>query len=132
MLKLITSLFFISSVAVAANQPEVGVYSAVDLESGTIQATITIRADQTLNFGVVTPDFTMPEPGCEGNFAVNDQSILSVALTCPIEALPNVNVNIDLTNATPEAVRSEQGALVAVVLDVVGPEAISFVLKKIK
>jgi len=110
---------------------EMGLYSAVDVNTGTIHAKLTFQADGTVNFKVQTPDFQMPEPGCDGTYEVVDNK-LSATLKCPVETLPEVSVNIDITYVTAQALRSQVGALVAVVIDAFGEEPTMFRLKIIE
>ena len=110
---------------------EPGLYTAVDAESGTVNAQLIIRADGTLNFKVATSDFEMPEPGCEGTYAVSGESFTS-QLTCPIAILPEVSVQIDITNVNPQSIRSATGALVPVVIDALGSDATMFSLKLVE
>lgn len=128
----IAALVFVGQMAFAATNIQPGTYEATDVDSGTILATILVRPDQTLNFTVKTPDFTMPEPGCEGKYTINAEQLLSADLVCPIDFLPNVHVDIDLTNVNDQNIATEPGAQVGVVLDIVGPEPIAFYLRKIK
>ena len=123
------SLSFGSAFAVPSNKSvEAGLYNAIDVETGTISAQLTIKANGTLNFKVNTPDFEMPEPGCDGTYAVSGNSFTS-NLTCPIAILPEVSVNIDITAVTPQSVRTAEGALVPVVIDALGSDATLFRLK---
>ena len=107
---------------------EAGLYNAIDVETGTIKAQLVINPNGTLNFKVNTPDFEMPDPGCDGTYSVNGNSFTS-NLTCPIAILPEVSVNIDITAVTPQSVRSAEGALVPVVIDALGTDATMFRLK---
>ena len=131
-MKLFLASLLLSTVAFAAPKVvEPGTYSAVDVETKTIVATLEIRADNTLNFKVSAPDFTMPEPGCEGKWAVQENTFAS-DLACPLDFLSQVSVQIDITNVTPEAVRSAEGVNVEVVIDALGADAFLFNLKKVK
>lgn len=130
MKSLLIALLF-ASVSASAVTVEPGFYTATDVESGDIQATMDIRADKTLTFKVKTPDFTMPEPGCEGKYDVQENSFLS-DLKCPLDFLSEVSVTIDISTVTPESVRSDEGALVKVVIDALGSDATEFRLKKVE
>lgn len=131
-MKLFLASLLLSTVAFAAPKVvEPGTYSAVDVETKTIVATLEIRANQTLNFKVSAPDFTMPEPGCEGIWTVEESTFAS-DLECPLDFLSQVSVQIDITNVTPESVRSAQGVNVEVVIDALGADAFLFNLKKVK
>ncbi len=129
---LMTSLAFADQSEVIGNKTvETGFYTAVDVETGTIQSSLLLRADNTVNFKVSTPDFTMPEPGCEGTYKVVE-NLLTADMTCPIDFLSEVQVRIDITNVTPESVRSEQGVNVDVIIDALGEDPYQFNLKKIE
>lgn len=125
---LIYLLLFVST-QVNAAQVELGDYIAVDAETKTIVSTFVLRADGTVNFHVTTPDFTMPEPGCNGTYKVVGSEFAS-DMTCPTDLLPEVSVIIDITNVTPEGLRTENGVEVDVVINALGDEPIKFLLKK--
>ncbi len=133
LLTLCLCLSFSSLLTIAApTQPnkivEPGLYSAVDVDSGTVSAKLVIRADGTLNFKVTTPDFEMPEPGCEGTYSITGDLFMS-QLTCLIAILSEVGVQIDITTVNSKSVRNAEGALVPVVIDVLGSDATLFRLK---
>lgn len=107
---------------------EPGLYTAVDVDSGTVVAQLVMRSNGTLNFKVKTPDFQMPEPGCEGVYTVVSDTFAS-NLKCPISTLPEVSVKINIANVTPQALRSQVGALVPVVIDALGTDPTMFRLK---
>ena len=129
MKSLLISLLLFVSTQVNAAQVELGKYIAVDVETKTIVSTFVLRADGTLNFHVTTPDFTMPEPGCDGTYNVVGNEFAS-DMTCPTDLLPEVSVIIDITNVTPEGLRTENGVEVDVVINALGDEPIKFLLKK--
>lgn len=126
---LFMSVLLFVSAQVSAAQVELGNYTAIDAETKTIVSTFVLRADGTVNFHVTTPDFTMPEPGCDGTYKVVDNEF-SADMTCPTDLLPEVSVIIDITNVTPESIRTENGAEVDVVINALGDEPIKFLLKK--
>lgn len=128
---IISALLFVSSVSFAVDQIEAGTYVAKDVDSGTIVATLAFKNDKTVNFKVETPDFTMPEPGCNGVYAIKN-NLLTAEVKCPVEELANLQVQIDITNVTPESVQSEPGAVVPVKVDAFGSDAINFYFKKVK
>ena len=107
-LVLIISLLISSFAFAAGKAVEAGTYSAIDVETKKINATLIIRADNTMNFMVVSPDFTMPAPGCEGAYKTEENNFVA-DLKCPIDFLKEVQVQIDITKVTPENVRSEAG-----------------------
>ena len=106
-------------------------YSAVDVDTKTIIATLNVRADKTANLKMTTPDFVMPEPGCEGVYMIEGNN-LKADMSCPVEGLEKVKVNIDITHVTPQSVRSETGVVVDVIIDAFGKEAHKFNLKKLE
>ncbi len=128
MKKIFLSVLFISQLGLAKDI-ELGSYTAVDVETGTVVSTILLRADKTVNYTVSTPDFAMPEPGCEGTYTVVENK-LTAELACPLSFLPSVRVEIDITAVTPESVRSESGVIVPVIIDAFGEEPTPFILKK--
>ncbi len=131
-MKLLLASILLSSFAYAAPMAvDPGTYTAIDTETKTIIATLEVRENKTLNFKVKTPDFTMPEPGCEGPWTVEENNFIS-DLKCPLDFLSQVHVSIDITKATPTAVRAPEGVNVQVVIDAVGPDAFEFNLKKVK
>lgn len=119
----------VSPKATSTPEVEVGRYTALDDDSKTVQAKLEIRVDGTLNFKVKTPDFTMPEPGCEGKFEVKG-NLLSSHLTCPTELLPEADVKIDIGKVNAVSLRSDAGAAVNVVIDALGEDPIKFHIKK--
>ncbi len=123
-LTLITSFCFAGSI-------EPGKYTAIDVDSKSIIATLIVRADLTSNLMLKAPDFTMPEPGCNGVYNVVD-NILKAEMICPVQGLEKINVTIDITHVTPAEVRVEPGVVVDVVIDALGTEAYKFNLKKIE
>lgn len=132
MKSLFAILTLFGSLSFAADKVvEVGTYTAVDVESATITATLVMRADKTLNLVIAAPDFEMPKEGCEGTYAVNE-NLMSAHLVCPIESFEEMNVTIDITSVTPESVRSAIGAIVDVVFGAFGEEPSKFALKKVK
>ena len=58
MKKIFLSVLFISQFGLAKDI-ELGSYTAVDVETGTVVSTILLRADKTVNYTVSTPDFAI-------------------------------------------------------------------------
>ncbi len=125
-LSLITSLSFAADKVV-----EPGTYTAVDVDSSSITATLIMRADKTVNLVIVAPDFEMPAEGCEGKYTVTG-NLMAAHMVCPIEGFEQMDVKIDITPVTPETVRSQTGVIVDVTFDAFGSEPSKFVLRKIK
>ncbi|MBC7421740.1 MAG: hypothetical protein H7328_13505 [Bdellovibrio sp.] len=128
---LVIALLLVSSVSFADVVVETGTYKAVDADTGTINTTLIVRADNTVNFNVKTPDFEMPAPGCEGTYAVLS-NILVADMSCPMEGLEKIQVKIDITHVTAENIRSATGANVDVMIDALGADAYKFFLKIIE
>lgn len=130
-MKIFLASLLLSTVAFAAPKVvEPGSYTATDVETKTIVASLEVRADKTLNFTVAAPDFSMPAPGCEGTWRVEENMFLS-DLKCPLDFLSEVAVQIDITNVTPENVRSVEGVNVEVVIDALGSDSFEFNLRKV-
>lgn len=125
------ALIFVSSLSYAEIVVETGTYKAVDVETGAIDSTLMVREDKTVNFKVKTPDFEMPEPGCEGTYIVNGGMLIG-DMTCPLEGLEKIQVKIDVSNVTPENIRSPEGVIVDVMIDAIGTDAFKFKLTKIQ
>ncbi len=126
-----TLVLLVSLNAFSANKEiEFGFYKAIDADTGEVTAKMDIRADGTLNFNFSAPDFEMPAEGCNGHYTVIENKFVS-DLECPILFFSEVHVEIDITNVNPESIRSEKGALVPVVIDLVGEEPINFNLFKV-
>lgn len=126
---LVMSLVVLATTQVFAGQVEMGKYRAVDKDSKTIVASFELRTNGTVNFSVKTPDFEMPKPGCEGTYSVKGNTFHS-DLKCPTQMLPEASVNIDISNVTPQGLRSESGVEVPVVIDALGTDPTTFILKK--
>ena len=126
-----SAALLISLNAFSANKEiEFGFYKAIDVDTGEVTAKMDIRPDGTLNFNFSAPDFEMPAEGCNGQYKVVENKFIS-DLECPILFFSNVHVEIDITNVNPESIRSEQGAIVPVTIDLVGDEPINFKLFKV-
>ena len=123
---LITSLSFAADKIV-----EPGIYTATDVETSTIVATLNMRANKTVNLMLAAPDFEMPAEGCDGTYEVTG-NIMAAQMICPIEGFEKMDVTIDITPVTPESVRSQNGVVVDVIFGAFGDEPAKFVLRKIK
>ena len=129
MKSLLLSLVLLASTSAFSATAELGKYRAVDKDTKSIVASFELRANGTVNFKVKTPDFTMPEPGCEGTWKVQGNNFLA-DLKCPTDMLPEASVKIDITNVTKDNLRSESGVEVGVTIDALGEEPNTFILKK--
>ena len=126
---LFSIITLVSSIGFAAVEP--GIYSAVDVDTKQITATLKVRADNTANLKMTAPDFKMPEPGCEGAYIIQNNLLLA-DMKCPVEGLEKVKVKIDITNVNPQSVRAANGVVVDVNIDALGNESYKFVLKKLQ
>ncbi|MFZ3231307.1 MAG: hypothetical protein WA160_13950 [Pseudobdellovibrio sp.] len=132
MKSLLLTITLFSTLSFAANkQVEPGLYSAVDVDTQTIVSSLLMGADGSVVFNITTPDFAMPAPGCTGLYTVVENS-LTADMACPLDFLSQVQVGIDITNVTPESVRSNDGVVVDVVIDALGTDSYKFILKKIE
>ncbi len=131
MKSLLLGLVLLASIQVwsAPKEIEMGHYTAVDVETGEVTATLEVRPNKTLNFNVSAPDFSMPEQGCEGTYEVVENNFIA-DLECPILFFSQVHVEIDITTVNPQSIRSQEGALVPVIIDLLGDEPTMFILKK--
>lgn len=129
MKSLILALTMFVGSTVFAGQVELGKYRAVDADTKTIIADLELRANGTANLMITTPDFKMPAPGCEGKYKIQGNKF-SADVKCPTDLLPEASVTIDVTNVNPQSVRSPEGARVDVIIDALGEEATTFMLKK--
>lgn len=140
MKSILAAILLVSSVSFADEYVEAGTYTADDVETNTIHSTLLFQENsKTVVFTMTTPDFTMPEPGCTGLYNIEhkttaageNRKIIVADMTCPLDFLTEAHVEIDITDATPEAVRQPNGVVVDVVIDAVGPDAFQFRLKKV-
>ena len=122
------TLMLVVATQVNAAQVELGKYRAVDADTKSIVASFELKADGTVEFQVKSPDIS-PGIACSGKYTVNGNEF-ATALTCKSELLPKANVKIDISNVTAQAIRSEKGAEVSVIIDALGDEAIKYLLKK--
>lgn len=121
---------FLATTQAFAGQIESGLFFAQDLEGGEIKAQIQLNEDKTVSFRIATTDYVMPAPGCQGTYQV-EGDLLSAAMSCPDTGLGDINVTLDITNVTPESVRSPEGARVDVTIDLIGNDPMPFTVKKI-
>ncbi len=129
MKSLVISLFLAAAFQVNAAQVEMGKYKAIDVDTRSVDASFELFADGSVIFNVTTPDFTMPAPGCKGKYTVVENKF-KADMTCPTDLLPEVSVDIDISNVNPQSIRTPEGALVPVIIDALGDEPTMFLLKK--
>ncbi|MEQ1723331.1 MAG: hypothetical protein ABL930_09145, partial [Pseudobdellovibrio sp.] len=106
-------LLVVSAQAMAA--VELGKYRAVDADTKSITADLLLRADGTSSITISTPDLPKPIP-CEGKYKV-EAKMLSADVKCKSDILAEASVKIDITNVTPEGLRSAAGVNVNVTID---------------
>ncbi len=124
MKSLILSLLLVVSANVNAQTAtgvELGKYTAVDVDSGTLNAKLELKADKTLTFNLSLVS-------CTGTYSIQGKAIEAL-LKCP-PTLPEAKVSIDITNVTPQSVRSAKGVEVNVIIENLAPEGAKFMLKK--
>ena len=132
MKKILFAILFSSLAALAANKEvEPGYYEAVDADKGEINVQMQVNADGSAAVSIVNKSPFKPNINCEGTWSVTENMFFS-ALDCDHFLVPYIEVNIDITNVTPQNLRSEQGAPVNVQLDIMGPDPRSFILKKVE
>lgn len=114
------------SAQVFAATVELGKYLAVPKEFPTVSARLELFAD---NSATVYIDAEGTIINCTGNFVV-EENALNAHANCDHSAAPEINVSIDVTNVTPDGLRSEAGVEVPVKFDLLGDEAVQFILRK--
>jgi hypothetical protein len=127
MRSLVLSLFLVVS-AQAMGAVELGKYRAVDADTKSITADLELRDNGTSSITISTPDLPKPIP-CAGKYKV-EAKMLSADVKCKSDLLSEASVKIDITNVTPEGLRSENGVNVNVIIDALGDDPIAFILKK--
>lgn len=126
---LVLSLLLVGAVQAKAATVELGKYSAVDAETKTIVASFELKAGGSLTFSVKTTDGSVPQTNCTGNYSVAGNQF-AADLKCQSQLLPTASVKIDISNITPQNIRSANGAEVNVVIDALGTDPTKFLLKK--
>jgi hypothetical protein len=129
MKSLLVSVILVATAYAHAGTVELGQYKAVDAETQSIVASFNLKADSTLTFTVSSTDGSIPQTNCTGKYTVKGNTF-AANLTCQSQLLPTAAVNIDVTNVTPEGLRSAKGVSVAVKIDALGADATEFILKK--
>lgn len=105
---------------------ELGKYLAVPKDFPTVLADLELLVD---NKATVRIDAEGTIINCTGTYnAVENE--LSAHAFCDHSAAPEINVVIDITNVTPEGLRSEEGVEVPVKFDLLGEDPVMFILKK--
>ena len=132
MKKILFAILFSSLTAFAANKEvEPGFYEAVDADKGDINVQMQVNEDHTAAVSIVNKSPFKPNINCEGTWSVNENMFFA-ALDCDHFLVPYIEVNIDITNVTPESIRTERGAEVNVQLDIMGPDPRLFMLRKVE
>lgn len=105
---------------------ELGKYTAVDKETGSIQASFDLKPGGALTFSV---QGAVPKTDCTGTYSVAGKEF-SANIRCQSPLLQQANVKIDISNVTPAGVRSAAGVEVDVKIDALGGDVTKFILKK--
>jgi hypothetical protein len=126
-MKLLTSLIvtFVSTQIFAATV-ELGKYAAYPVDYPSAIATIELKADFSAGVSIDIDGLIV---NCVGTYKV-EENMMSSHVFCDHDQAPEVNVNIDFTNVTPEGLRSEAGVEVPAQFDLLGDETVLFNLKK--
>lgn len=124
-LVLFLSMFI--STQVFAVTVELGKYLAIPVDYPTVQAELELFAD---NHATLYVDVDGTIVNCTGIFAQIDNQ-LNADAKCDHPEAPEISVSIDVTNVTPEGLRSEEGVEVPVKFNLLGEEPIFFILKKV-
>ena len=107
---------------------ELGKYRAVDAETRSIFANFELKANGTVDFKVQSPETDGPIY-CQGRYSVKGNKFFA-DLACDSFFLSEASVQIDITNVNPVSLRSENGVAVAVIIDALGSDPNTFLLKK--
>lgn len=123
---LLVSLFF-SSQLFAATTVEMGKYLAVPKDFPTVLAVLELFPD---NHATVNIDADGTKINCVGIFSQIENE-LNADAQCDHPDAPEIKVKIDITNVTPDGLRSEAGVEVPVKFDLLGDESVQFILRKL-
>lgn len=127
MKSLMLSLVMTVAFQAQAAKVELGKYTAVDAETKSIRADLDLRAGGKVTMKADVSGFAL---SCNGKYTITNNQ-LNASVVCPgSELVDQTNVTIDVTNVTPESVRTEKGAEVDVVIDAIGTEPTKYLLKK--
>lgn len=128
MKSLLLSLVLVIATQVnAAGKVELGKYKAVDVETKQISADLELKADGKITLTIKTPDVTVP---CAGDTYNVTENIFTTKVNCESDILASANVKIDITNVTPEGLRSKEGVVVDVTIAELSEEPAKYNLKK--
>lgn len=112
---------------VFAGTVELGKYLAVPKDFPTVLADLELLEG---NQATVKIDAEGTIINCTGTYnAVENE--LNAHANCDHPSAPEINVSIDITNVTPEGLRSEEGVEVPVKFDLLGEDPVLFILKKV-
>jgi hypothetical protein len=120
------SSMLISSQVFAANV-ELGKYLAVPKDFPTVISELELFAD---NHATVYIDAEGTIIHCTGVFAQVGNNLTADA-ECDHPEAPEISVSIDVTDVTPDGLRSEAGVEVPVKFNLLGDDAVLFVLRKV-
>lgn len=105
---------------------ELGKYIAIPKDFPTVEAQLELFAD---NHATLYVDAEGTEINCTGIFAQEGNKLTADA-KCDHPEAPEISVTIDVTNVTPEGLRSEEGVEVPVQFNLLGDDVVPFILKK--
>lgn len=106
---------------------ELGKYLAVPKDFPTVLSVLELFADNTATVRIDADGMII---NCTGVFAVAGNK-LSADANCDHPDAPEISVIIDITNVTPEGLRSEAGVEVPVEFDLLADESVLFILRKL-
>jgi hypothetical protein len=129
MKSLVLSLLLVGAVQAGAATVELGKYKAKgnqpDVEG--ITASILLKANKDITFNINSPDVGLVT--CSGQYEVS-ANLLVTDVECDSMFVSSAHVEINITNVTPESVRSVKGAEVLVLIDALSDVPAKFLLKK--
>ena len=99
----------------AAPVVELGTYSAVSLDKQ-VSAEITLKEGSKATAKISVPP--APEIACSGEYKVDGNLLKATKLDCGV--LPIKEFSVDITNSTPDGLRSANGVEVKVKLTIPG------------
>lgn len=105
---------------------ELGTYRAVAKDSPDASATLELKAG---GMATILVDAQGTPVNCTCTYTVVENTFSSHVL-CQNDQVPEVNVSIDISNVTADGLRSDAGVEVPVKFDILGDDAVVFILKK--
>ncbi|MBY0554883.1 hypothetical protein K2P97_10170 [bacterium] len=118
----------ISAQVFAATPVELGKYLAVPKDFPTVLSVLELFADKTATVHIDADGIII---NCTGIFAQAGNELTADA-QCDHPDASEISVIIDISNVTPEGLRSEAGVEVPVKFNLLGDESVPFILKKLE